>query len=157
MTILLFTPTLQLDTFVFPAKVCHILCFLYDVFCHPINTGTSFTCLLAFSSECIKQLCVLWFIDGPNIGDEEQRKARIMPGGEADQGQEAAHAIRVVAETRNLRTQPFVVPDETNCVGKAWEEWLEGIEREFRYYRITEAVQKRPTRKTPSLSTEGKR
>ena len=66
-----------------------------------------------------------------------------MPGGEAEQGQEAAHAIRVVTETRNLRTQPFVVPDETNHIGKAWEEWLEGIEREFRYFRITEAVDKK--------------
>ena len=51
-----------------------------------------------------------------------------MPGGEAEQGQEAAQAIRVVTETRNLRTQPFVVPDEPNHIGKAWEEWLEGIE-----------------------------
>ena len=66
-----------------------------------------------------------------------------MPAGEAEQGQEAAQAIRVVTETRNLRTQPFVVLDDTNCVGKAWEEWLEGIEREFRYFRITEAVDKK--------------
>ena len=66
-----------------------------------------------------------------------------MPGGEAEQGQEAAQAIRVVTETRNLRTQLFVVPDDTNRVGKAWEEWLEGIEREFRYFRITEAVDKK--------------
>lgn len=63
-----------------------------------------------------------------------------MPGGEAG---EAAQAIHVVTETRNLRAQPFVVPDETNRVGKAWEEWLEGIEREFRYFRITEAVDKK--------------
>ena len=34
-------------------------------------------------------------------------------------------AIRVVTETRNLSTQPFVIPDETNTV--AWQEWLEGI------------------------------
>ena len=47
-----------------------------------------------------------------------------MPGEEAQQGQEAAQAIRVVTEPRNLRTQPFIVPDETNLVGKAWEEWL---------------------------------
>ena len=50
---------------------------------------------------------------------------------------------RVFTETRNLRTQPFVVPDNTNRVGKAWEEWLEGIEREFRYFRITEAIDKK--------------
>ena len=64
-----------------------------------------------------------------------------MPGGEAEQGQEVAQAICVVTETRNL--QPFVVPDDTNRVGRAWEEWLEGIEREFRYFRITEAVDKK--------------
>ena len=51
-------------------------------------------------------------------------------------------AIRVVTETRNLRTQPFVIPDETNAVGKAWQEWLGGIEREFRFFKISEAVDK---------------
>ena len=66
-----------------------------------------------------------------------------MPGSEAEQGQEAAHAIRVVIETRTLRTQSFIVLYETNRVGKAWEEWLEGIEREFRYFRIREAVDKK--------------
>ena len=66
-----------------------------------------------------------------------------MPGGEAEQGQEAAQAIRIFTEKRNLRTQPFVVPDNTNRVGKAWEGWLEGIEREFRYLRITEAIDKK--------------
>ena len=40
----------------------------------------------------------------------------------------AVQAIRVVTETRNLRTQPFAIPDEMNAVGKAWQEWLEGIE-----------------------------
>ena len=66
-----------------------------------------------------------------------------MPGGEAEQGQEAAQVICVVTETWNLQTQPFVIPDETNGVGKAWEEWLEGIEQEFRYFWITEAVNKK--------------
>ena len=50
-------------------------------------------------------------------------------------------AIRVVTETRNLSTQPFVIPDETNAV--AWQEWLEGIEREFRFFKISEAVDKK--------------
>ena len=52
-------------------------------------------------------------------------------------------AIRVVTETRNLRAQPFVVPGETNAMGKAWQEWLEGIEREFRFFKISEAVDKK--------------
>ena len=34
----------------------------------------------------------------------------------------AVQAIRVVTETRNLRTQPFAIPDEMNAVGKAWQE-----------------------------------
>lgn len=33
-----------------------------------------------------------------------------------------------------------MIPDETNSMGKAWEEWLEGIEREFHYFKIVEAV-----------------
>lgn len=32
---------------------------------------------------------------------------------------------------------------EANSVGKAWEEWLEGIERELRYFKIAEAVDKK--------------
>jgi len=52
-------------------------------------------------------------------------------------------AIRVVTEMRNLRTQPFAIPDETNAVGKAWQEWLEGSEREFRLFKISEAVDKK--------------
>ena len=87
-------------------------------------------------------------IDGLSNGDADssrvssKEKQTLRPGGEAEQGQ-AAKTILVVTETRNFRTQPFVVPDETNRVGKGWEGWLEGIEREFRYFRITE------TRKTP--------
>ena len=30
-----------------------------------------------------------------------------------------------------------------NAVGKAWQEWLEGIEREFRFFNISEAVNKK--------------
>jgi len=44
---------------------CHILCFLHDVVCHPINTGTSHTCMLALSSECIKQFVVYLTVSTP--------------------------------------------------------------------------------------------
>ena len=30
-----------------------------------------------------------------------------------------------------------------NAVGKAWQEWLEGIEREFRFFKISEDVDKK--------------
>ena len=55
----------------------------------------------------------------------------------------AVQAIRVVTETRNLRTQPFAIPDEMNAMGKAWQEWLEGIEREFRFFKVSETVDKK--------------
>ena len=85
--------------------------------------------------------------DFPRVSSKEKQTLR--PGGEAEQGQ-AAKTILVVTETRSFRTQPFVFPDETNRVGKGWEGWLEGIERELRYFRITE------TRKTPQLFYGGK-
>ena len=44
---------------------------------------------------------------------------------------------------RNLCTQPFTIPDEMNAMGKAWQEWLEGIEKEFRFFKISEAVDKK--------------
>ena len=55
----------------------------------------------------------------------------------------AVQAIQVVTETRNLCTQPFAIPDETNAMGKAWQQWLEGIEREFRFFKISEAMDKK--------------
>jgi hypothetical protein len=45
--------------------------------------------------------------------------------------------ITVVTETRNLRTLPFVQNEDLLSTGKQWEEWIEEIEREFRYFRIT--------------------
>ena len=49
-----------------------------------------------------------------------------------DQNESAA---TVVTERRNLLIQPFK-PTDRLSVGKAGGEWLEEIEREFRYYRI---------------------
>jgi len=59
------------------------------------------------------------------IGDEEKNERIITEQEGATSG--AAQAIQDVTETRNLCTQPFIIPDEANSVGKAWEEWLEGI------------------------------
>ena len=66
-----------------------------------------------------------------------------MMGENGEEAAAAVQAIRVVTETRNLRTQPFVIPDETNAVGKAWQESLKGIEREYRFFKISEAVEKK--------------
>ena len=47
--------------------------------------------------------------------------------------------ITVITESRNLRALPFSVTEDQLSTGKAWEDWLESLEREFRYFRITDA------------------
>jgi hypothetical protein len=37
----------------------------------------------------------------------------------------------VIAESRNLRCQPFQAPDDPISVGEAWQEWVESLERQF--------------------------
>lgn len=47
-------------------------------------------------------------------------------------------AVTVIAtETRNLRVLPFRPTEDQLTTGKAWEEWLDDIEREFRFFRIS--------------------
>ena len=46
-------------------------------------------------------------------------------------------AVTIVIESRNLRALPFGPSEDQLSTGKAWEDWLEGIEREFRYFKIT--------------------
>ena len=42
----------------------------------------------------------------------------------------------ITTETRNLRALPFIVTEDQLSTGKEWEDWLEAIEREFRYFKI---------------------
>jgi len=44
---------------------------------------------------------------------------------------------------RNLRTQSFRPSDDPIKTGKQWEDWLEEIEREFRFFKITEPTDKK--------------
>ena len=60
----------------------------------------------------------------------------------ADDEAETPTTVRVITETRNLRSPPSVAPEELCATGNAWEEWLEGIEREFRYFKETDPVDK---------------
>ena len=48
--------------------------------------------------------------------------------------------ITIITESRNLRTLPFRPSEDQLSNGKAWEDWLDGIEREFRYFKITNAI-----------------
>lgn len=44
-------------------------------------------------------------------------------------------AVYIINKT--LRTEPFVPSEDEIRNGKLWEEWLQSIEREFRYFQIT--------------------
>ena len=46
-------------------------------------------------------------------------------------------AVTIVMESRNLRALPFRPSEDQLSTGKAWKDWIEGIEREFRYFKIT--------------------
>ena len=51
--------------------------------------------------------------------------------------------VRVITETRNLKAQPFTPGEDHINTGKAWDEWLEEIEREFRYFKISDPLDKK--------------
>ena len=53
--------------------------------------------------------------------------------------------VTIITESSNLRALPFRPSEDQLSFGKAWEDWLEGIEREFRYFRITSALHKKDT------------
>ena len=45
--------------------------------------------------------------------------------------------VTIISESRHLRALPFRPTEDQLFAGKEWEEWLDAIEREFRYFRIT--------------------
>ena len=47
-----------------------------------------------------------------------------------------------MADNRHLRQKPFLIPDNPLQTAKAWETWLDEIEREFRYFRISTSEDK---------------
>ena len=51
--------------------------------------------------------------------------------------------VTVVTESRNLKIQPFASSDDQISMGRAWEEWLEGIKQEFRYFNINDPMNKK--------------
>ena len=51
--------------------------------------------------------------------------------------------MTVITKSRNLEAQPFIVTEDQILTGKAWEEWLEEIEREFKYFNIADALGKK--------------
>ena len=56
----------------------------------------------------------------------------------------------ITTETRNLRALPFRITEDQLSTGKEWEDWLEAIEREFRYFKMIN-----PTDKKDALTIYG--
>lgn len=49
----------------------------------------------------------------------------------------------ITTETRNLRAFPFCIKKDQLSTGKELEEWIEAIECEFRYFKISNLVNKK--------------
>ena len=62
---------------------------------------------------------------------------------EATGGTAPTAPVQVIAATRNLKSQPFNPGDDPIGTGKAWNDWLEEMKREFRYFKITEPLDKK--------------
>ncbi len=65
-----------------------------------------------------------------------------MPDTEAAPAAPAA-PVQVITAMRTLKSQPFNPGDDTIATGQAWGDWLEEIEQEFRYFEITEPLDKK--------------
>ena len=49
----------------------------------------------------------------------------------------------ITTDSRNLRALPFRTTADQLSTGKDWEEWLETIERELRYFKINSETDSR--------------
>ena len=49
----------------------------------------------------------------------------------------------ITTETQNLRALPFQITEDQLSTGKEWEDWLEAIEREFRYFKLSNPIDKK--------------
>ena len=50
--------------------------------------------------------------------------------------------IRVVTTGKNLRIEPFKLPENPLEIGRAWEEWIEDFEDETSYFKISDTKDK---------------
>ena len=58
-------------------------------------------------------------------------------------GADPASPLQVIAAVRNLKSPPFTPEDEPLAKGQAWDDWLEEIKQEFRYFKIAEPLDKK--------------
>ena len=55
----------------------------------------------------------------------------------------SADRIKIVSQSRNLNISPFREAEQKHSRGKHWTEWLEDIERKFRYFKIHDPFDKK--------------
>ena len=48
----------------------------------------------------------------------------------------------ITTETRTLQVLSFQITENQLLTGKEWKDWLEAIEREFRYFKIRKPLDK---------------
>ena len=53
------------------------------------------------------------------------------------------NTVTIISKSRSLRALPFRVREDQLSTGKEWEDWLEAIEREFRYFKISSPADKK--------------
>ena len=51
--------------------------------------------------------------------------------------------VTILSEGRNLRALPFRPTEDQLSTGKLWEDWLESIEREFRFFRVANPLDRK--------------
>ena len=51
--------------------------------------------------------------------------------------------VTIISEGRNLRALPFRPTEDQLSTGKLWEDWLESIEREFRFFRVANPLDRK--------------
>ena len=49
----------------------------------------------------------------------------------------------IISEGRNLRALPFRPTEDQLSTGKLWEDWLESIEREIRFFRVASPLDRK--------------
>ena len=61
------------------------------------------------------------------------------------------NAVTLITDSRNLRALPFRPTEDQLSMGKCWEDWLESIEREFRYFRNDIPLDKKKVRRINNI------
>ena len=53
------------------------------------------------------------------------------------------NAVTIIPDSRYLKALPFRPTEDQLSIEKCWEDWLESIKREFRYFRTNNPIDKK--------------